>query len=67
VVERALDRFGRIDSLIKNAGIFVGKPFTDYTADDYAAATTVNLAGSSTSPCALSGRWSDSAAAMSST
>jgi NAD(P)-dependent dehydrogenase (short-subunit alcohol dehydrogenase family) len=45
VVERALDRFGRIDSLINNAGIFIGKPFTDYTPDDYAAITTVNLAG----------------------
>jgi NAD(P)-dependent dehydrogenase (short-subunit alcohol dehydrogenase family) len=45
VVEQALDRFGRIDSLINNAGIFIGKPFTDYTLDDYAAITTVNLAG----------------------
>ena len=32
VVEQALDRFGRIDSLVNNAGIFIGKPFTDYTA-----------------------------------
>jgi NAD(P)-dependent dehydrogenase (short-subunit alcohol dehydrogenase family) len=45
VVEQALDRFGRIDSLINNAGIFIGQPFTDYTLDDYAAITTVNLAG----------------------
>jgi NAD(P)-dependent dehydrogenase (short-subunit alcohol dehydrogenase family) len=45
VVRRALDRFGRIDSLVNNAGIFIGKPFTDYTADDYDAITAVNLAG----------------------
>jgi NAD(P)-dependent dehydrogenase (short-subunit alcohol dehydrogenase family) len=45
VVEQALDRFGRIDSLVNNAGIFVAKPFTDYTVEDYAAMTAVNLAG----------------------
>jgi NAD(P)-dependent dehydrogenase (short-subunit alcohol dehydrogenase family) len=45
VVEQALDRFGRIDSLINNAGIFIGKPFTDYTVEDYVAVTAVNLAG----------------------
>jgi NAD(P)-dependent dehydrogenase (short-subunit alcohol dehydrogenase family) len=45
VVEQALERFGRIDTLINNAGIFIGKPFTDYTVDDYAAVTAVNLAG----------------------
>ncbi len=45
VVERSLDRFERIDSLINNAGIFIGKPFTDYTLDDYAKVTAVNLAG----------------------
>jgi NAD(P)-dependent dehydrogenase (short-subunit alcohol dehydrogenase family) len=45
VVDRALNRFGRIDSLINNAGIFIAKPFTDYTVDDYAAITAVNLAG----------------------
>jgi NAD(P)-dependent dehydrogenase (short-subunit alcohol dehydrogenase family) len=45
VVEQAFDRFGRIDTLINDAGIFIGKPFTDYTPDDYAAMTAVNLAG----------------------
>jgi len=41
----ALDRFGRIDTLVNNAGVFMSKPFTDYTAADYAAITGVNLAG----------------------
>jgi NAD(P)-dependent dehydrogenase (short-subunit alcohol dehydrogenase family) len=45
VVDQALDRFGRIDSLINNAGISIAKAFTDYTLDDYAAITGVNLAG----------------------
>ena len=45
VVEQALERFGRIDSLINNAGVYIGKPFTDYTTDDFAAITAVNLAG----------------------
>jgi NAD(P)-dependent dehydrogenase (short-subunit alcohol dehydrogenase family) len=44
VVELALDRFGRIDTLINNAGLFIGKPFTDYTLDEYAV-TAVNLTG----------------------
>ena len=35
VVEQALARFGRIDSLVNNAGIYIGKPFTDYTDADY--------------------------------
>ena len=45
VVEHALDRFGRVDTLINNAGIYIGKPFTDYTPDDYAAIIAVNLTG----------------------
>jgi NAD(P)-dependent dehydrogenase (short-subunit alcohol dehydrogenase family) len=45
VVESALERFGRIDSLINDAGIFIGKPFTEYTLEDFAAITAVNLSG----------------------
>ena len=45
VVDEALDRFGRIDTVVNNAGIYVGKPFTDYTFDDYLAITAVNLTG----------------------
>ena len=45
VAEQALDRFGRIDSLINDAGVFISKPFTDYSPDDYAAITAVNLTG----------------------
>jgi NAD(P)-dependent dehydrogenase (short-subunit alcohol dehydrogenase family) len=45
IVEQAVKRFGRIDTLINNAGIFISKPFTDYTLDDYLAFTAVNLTG----------------------
>jgi NAD(P)-dependent dehydrogenase (short-subunit alcohol dehydrogenase family) len=45
IVEETLDRFGRIDTLVNNAGIFTGKPFLDYTYDDFAAMTAVNLEG----------------------
>ena len=36
-------RFGRIDSLVNNAGIFVAKPFVDYTAEDYVSVVAINL------------------------
>jgi NAD(P)-dependent dehydrogenase (short-subunit alcohol dehydrogenase family) len=45
IVGRALESFGRIDTLVNNAGVYVSKPFTDYTADDYAAVVGVNLTG----------------------
>jgi NAD(P)-dependent dehydrogenase (short-subunit alcohol dehydrogenase family) len=45
VVEAAVKRFGRIDTVVNNAGIFVAKPFTEYTAEDYATVTGINVAG----------------------
>ncbi|RDJ97812.1 SDR family NAD(P)-dependent oxidoreductase [Paraburkholderia lacunae] len=45
VITEGVARFGRIDTLVNNAGVFIAKPFTTYTAEDYAAATGVNLAG----------------------
>ncbi len=45
IVSGALGRFGRIDTLVNNAGVYVSKPFTDYTADDYALVVGVNLTG----------------------
>jgi NAD(P)-dependent dehydrogenase (short-subunit alcohol dehydrogenase family) len=45
IVTGALERFGRIDTLVNNAGVFIGKPFTDYTIDDYQLAVRVNLTG----------------------
>jgi NAD(P)-dependent dehydrogenase (short-subunit alcohol dehydrogenase family) len=44
-VDAALAKFGKIDLLVNNAGIFIAKPFTDYTADDYARLLATNLAG----------------------
>jgi NAD(P)-dependent dehydrogenase (short-subunit alcohol dehydrogenase family) len=44
-ISACVDRFGRIDTLVNNAGIFVGKPFTEYTEADYAAILGVNVAG----------------------
>jgi NAD(P)-dependent dehydrogenase (short-subunit alcohol dehydrogenase family) len=44
-VDQALDRFGRLDTLINNAGVYIGKPFMQYTVEDYAAIVAVNLTG----------------------
>ena len=45
IISGALERFGRIDTLVNNAGVYISKPFTDYTAADFAVVTGVNLSG----------------------
>jgi NAD(P)-dependent dehydrogenase (short-subunit alcohol dehydrogenase family) len=45
VISEGVTRFGRIDTLVNNAGIYIGKPFTDYTEADYAAIIGVNVTG----------------------
>src|SRR6476660_1111316 len=45
VAELALKKFGSIDAVVANAGIFLVKPFTEYTADDFRALVTPNLLG----------------------
>ncbi|HSZ42409.1 MAG TPA: SDR family oxidoreductase [Trebonia sp.] len=45
LVEQAIGRFGRVDTLVNNAGVFVAKPFTDYTDSDFDLVTGVNLRG----------------------
>jgi NAD(P)-dependent dehydrogenase (short-subunit alcohol dehydrogenase family) len=45
IIAAGMERFGRVDTLINNAGIFIAKPFTEYTQEDYAAVTRVNLDG----------------------
>ena len=45
IVAAAMERFDRIDTLVNNAGVFISKPFVDYTEGDFAAMAAVNLAG----------------------
>ncbi|BDU19054.1 SDR family oxidoreductase [Dyella sp. GSA-30] len=45
IVSEAMSRFGRIDTLVNNAGVFVAKPFTAYSQEDYASILAVNLNG----------------------
>ena len=45
IVDTAVSRFGRIDVLINNAGMFIPKPFTEYTTEDFNALVSTTLAG----------------------
>jgi NAD(P)-dependent dehydrogenase (short-subunit alcohol dehydrogenase family) len=45
VIDQALATFGRVDTLVNNAGVFIAKPFTEYTAADFDLVTGVNLRG----------------------
>lgn len=45
VIAEAVAKYGRVDTLINNAGIFISKPFIEYTQEDYANKLSVNLAG----------------------
>ena len=45
VAELAIKKFGSIDALVANAGIFLVKPFTEYSAEDFRALVSTNLAG----------------------
>jgi NAD(P)-dependent dehydrogenase (short-subunit alcohol dehydrogenase family) len=45
VIAAGMERFGRIDTLINNAGIFIAKPFTQYSEADFVSMLAVNLAG----------------------
>ena len=45
IVKTAIDRFGSLDALVNNAGLFFAKPFTEYTAEDFQALSATNLSG----------------------
>src|SRR6202162_6174376 len=45
VIAAAKERFGRVDTLVNNAGVFVAKPFTEYTQEEFASTIAVNVAG----------------------
>jgi NAD(P)-dependent dehydrogenase (short-subunit alcohol dehydrogenase family) len=45
VIAGAVQKFGRVDTLVNNAGMFISKPFTEYTEDDFTRKISLNLAG----------------------
>ena len=64
IVDTAVSRFGQVDVLINNAGIFIPKPFTEYTTEDLNALVSTTLAGflyvSQLSEKALASSWKNS-------
>lgn len=45
IVKTAVERFGRVDTLVNNAGVFIAKPFTEYTAEDLDTMVRINVGG----------------------
>ena len=45
IVGTTLERFGRVDTLVNNAGIFIAKPFTEYSRAEFGSVMDVNVAG----------------------
>lgn len=45
VIGAAVEKFGRVDTLVNNAGMFIAKPFTEYTETDFNGKISLNLAG----------------------
>jgi len=45
IMKEGVEKFGRLDTLVNNAGIFISKPFTEYTEAEYDAMLSTNLAG----------------------
>ena len=45
IVAAAKERFGRVDTLVNNAGVFISKPFVEYTQEDFDAVIGTNVTG----------------------
>jgi NAD(P)-dependent dehydrogenase (short-subunit alcohol dehydrogenase family) len=45
VTRTAISRFGSVDHVVANAGIFIAKPFTDFTTEDFRSLVSTNLEG----------------------
>jgi NAD(P)-dependent dehydrogenase (short-subunit alcohol dehydrogenase family) len=45
IAQTAISKFGSIDALVNNAGIFATKPFTEFTTEDWKAFSSTNIEG----------------------